>query len=298
MPNSNQDAAAITLLLNSVPEMWHRQLIKEGTAHHALHWVLEHFDGGTNEFHVDELEEEFHSLKMGLKDTWESYVMRAADISENLRCNNRAVTHSHLVDKIVNGLPDTFATGKSSLRQLGRRMTIEKLFDEIKKEAKYLEIPKPKVPEKKALNAQFDSGNQNQGRNGAKGKPPARKFEGNCHNCGKQGHTARDCRSEWTNYSFRPKRKENGAGSNEEPRALISKLNAGNKGTWADLVDGQEWVVDSGASHHVTGNPEILHDYVEFPEPKLLGTAVKTEVAQLYGQGTVCSRDLMGQFSG
>jgi hypothetical protein len=47
-------------------------------------------------------------------------------------------------------------------------------------------------------------------------------------------------------------------------------------------------VVDSGASHHVTGNPKILHDYVEFSEPKLLGTAVKTEVAQLYGQGTVC----------
>ncbi len=53
----------------------------------------------------------------------------------------------------------------------------------------------------------------------------------------------------------------------------------GNKGTWADMVDGNEWVVDSGASHHVTGNPAILHDYVQYAEPKLLGIAVRTEVA-------------------
>ncbi len=68
----------------------------------------------------------------------------------------------------------------------------------------------------------------------------------------------------------------------------------GKKGTWADMVDGNEWVVDSGASHHVIGNPDILHDYVEFAEPKLLGTAVRTEVAKLYGHGTVCMEGLNG----
>ncbi len=46
--------------------------------------------------------------------------------------------------------------------------------------------------------------------------------------------------------------------------------------------------MDSGASHHVTCNPDILHDYEEYTAPKLLGTAVRTEVAQLYGHGTVC----------
>jgi hypothetical protein len=53
MPHSDHDAAAITLLLNSVPDMWHRRLMKGGSAHHALHWVLEQFDGPTNEFNVD-----------------------------------------------------------------------------------------------------------------------------------------------------------------------------------------------------------------------------------------------------
>jgi hypothetical protein len=69
------------------------------------------------------------------------------------------VTHSHLVDTIVDGLPDSFNTGKSTLRQSGQRMTLEKLCDEIKRESKFLHIPKPRMPDRKALNANFNPGN-------------------------------------------------------------------------------------------------------------------------------------------
>jgi hypothetical protein len=158
--------------------------------------------------------------------------------------------------------------------QLGRRITLEKLCDEIKREAKHLDIPKPRMPERKTLNANFDPGNaRNQGKGGAKVKPHGRKFFGDYHDCEKDGHTARDCKAEWSNYAFNPPRRENGAGPSGEPRALITTLDVGSKGTWADMVDGNEWVVDSGASHHVTGNPDILHDYVEYSAPKFLGTA-------------------------
>jgi hypothetical protein len=40
-------------------------------------------------------------------------------------------------------------------------------------------------------------------------------------------------------------------------------VSVGKNETWADMVNGQEWVADSGTSHHLTGNPDILHDYVE-----------------------------------
>jgi hypothetical protein len=33
MPGTDLDSAAKTLLLNSVPEMWHRRLVKQGSAH-------------------------------------------------------------------------------------------------------------------------------------------------------------------------------------------------------------------------------------------------------------------------
>jgi hypothetical protein len=146
MPGTDQDSAAMTLSLNSVPEMWHRGLVKQGSAPWAFHWVMDQFDGGKNESHVDDLDAEFRALKMGPKDTYESYVMRAGDIAENLRCNARWVTHTALVHAIVSGLPASFDSGKSSLRSNGRRMTLEEFCDEIKREARFLDIPKPRMP--------------------------------------------------------------------------------------------------------------------------------------------------------
>jgi hypothetical protein len=41
-----------------------------------MHWVMDQFDGGKNQFHADELEREFQTLKMASKETYEAYVMR------------------------------------------------------------------------------------------------------------------------------------------------------------------------------------------------------------------------------
>jgi transposase InsO family protein len=76
------------------------------------------------------------------------------------------------------------------------------------------------------------------------------------------------------------------AGAREAPEALIAMSQGGKPG--ADMVDGQEWVVDSGSSDHLTGNSDLLHDYVKFAVPKRLATAVSTEAAWIVGEGTVC----------
>jgi hypothetical protein len=68
----------------------------------------------------------------------------------------------------------------------------------------------------------------------------------------------------------------------------------GKPGSWADMVDGQEWVVDNGSSDHLTGDPSLLHDYVKFAVPKPLGTAVSTDAAWVVGEGTVCMEGTNG----
>ncbi len=108
---SDQDAAALFLLMSSVPDMWQKNLSVIGNAHDGMHWVMDQFDGGINQFHVQELEDEFRDLKMLPKDTYESYVMRADSIAINMHSNQRAVTHAALVEKIVNGLPEWFNIG-------------------------------------------------------------------------------------------------------------------------------------------------------------------------------------------
>jgi hypothetical protein len=282
MPNSRQNAAALSLLLNSTPKMWHARLVKERTAHDAMHWVMDQYDGGKNQFHVNELEREFHALKMkpSPKETYEEYVMRANDIAINLDSNAREVNYPSLVDKIVNGLPAVFDTSKSSLRLLGRSLTIEELCSTIKNEGFQLEATKPKGSGENALAAYLSPVSRDQGRKGAPGKAQHRKIKGDCWNCGKPGHSHTDCRSPPSNFAFRPLRGGNGA----EPRALISKQN----GSWSVMVEGSEWVVDSGASHHVTGDPSLLHEYFEYNEPIPLTTAVKNGNAQIVGQGSVC----------
>jgi hypothetical protein len=53
----------------------------------------------------------------------------------------------------------------------------------------------------------------------------------------------------------------------------------------------EEWVVDSCASHHITGNPALMHDYVQFKHPVSLGITVKNSCgSDNMGQGIVCMK--------
>jgi hypothetical protein len=105
---SDQDAADLFVLMSSVPDMWQEKLSVIDNGHEGMHWAMDPFDGGINQFQVQELEDEFRDLIMLPKDIYESYEMRADSIVINLHSNERAVTHAALVEKIVNGLPEYF----------------------------------------------------------------------------------------------------------------------------------------------------------------------------------------------
>jgi hypothetical protein len=76
--------------------------------------------------------------------------------------------------------------------------------------------------------------------------------------------------------------------------ALITINHGGNPASWADMVDGQQWVVGNASSNHLTENLGVLHDYVKFAGPKPLGTAASTEAAFVVGEGTVCNEGTNG----
>jgi hypothetical protein len=75
-------------------------------------------------------------------------------------------------------------------------MSIEELCNEIKSEARTLDVPTLKVAGGKALSSHVDAGtSRNQGRNDARGKRQSKKVNVDCHNCGKHVYMARDCRA-------------------------------------------------------------------------------------------------------
>ena len=286
MSGYDGESVAFNVLYASTPESWHKTMHEEGCAHDALHYVLNEFDGGANELYVGELDREFRDLKMDSKETVDDDVMNAANLALNLKSIGRPVTHTSLVAKIVNGLTDMYAFSKPGLRIHGEHLTVRNLLLLIKSEGHNLEVTRPKA---KALVAQFSSGTTgDQGRFGTKGEDQPRKCLGICWNCGEQGHMHRDCQEPDSNFAFRPPRENGGAGAREAPKALITISHGGKPRSWADMVDGQEWVVGSGSSDHLTGNPGVLHDYVKFAVPRPLGNPVSTEAAWVVGEGTVC----------
>ena len=292
MPGSEQDNAAMLLLSNSVPTEWQGRVLEQGSAYDGVCWVCEQYCGGSNTYLVDELERKFAGLKYSSKESIDQYVNRGNNIASNLAENGRAVSKSSLVTKIVAGLPDLFNNSKASLRLTGKNWTLDQLCAEIKAEAFNLDSTKSSAAPAKALfteeKSPYSGKTKNQGSGGrGNGTQSQRKIKGNCWTCNKPGHCSRDCRMPDNGMKFRPNR-EGGTSQKDEPKALVTVFKGGNKGTWADIMDSQEWVVDSGATHHITGNPALLHDYVHYSESKPLSTAVKSDVSQIVGQGTVC----------
>ncbi|XP_070006796.1 uncharacterized protein [Nicotiana sylvestris] len=88
---------------------------------------------------------------------------------------------------------------------------------------------------------------------GPKNYPSKKKFKDNCHNCGKVGHKATECRA--------PKKDKNKSQANKIEKnndiddlcAILSECNL--------VGNSREWWIDSGATRHVCANKELFTSY-------------------------------------
>jgi hypothetical protein len=81
---------------------------------------------------------------------------------------------------------------------------------------------------------------------GERKKFDGKKFMGSCHYCKKQGHKRVNC--------FKEKRDKLNNGESERSNAAWSFVANSDSG----FLDG--WVLDSGASRHLTGKRDLMHD--------------------------------------
>eukprot|EP00112_Aurelia_sp_Birch-Aquarium-sp1_P017253 Seg3981.3 transcript_id=Seg3981.3/GoldUCD/mRNA.D3Y31 product="Retrovirus-related Pol polyprotein from transposon TNT 1-94" pseudo=true protein_id=Seg3981.3/GoldUCD/D3Y31 len=110
-------------------------------------------------------------------------------------------------------------------------------------------------------------------------------FRGTCHYCKEKGHFARDCpeknpRDYWQHGNVRNNASANSA-ENHNPvqfiyeEALIT----------SDRINNSGWIIDSGATQHMTFDKELLSDYVEFKQPCIVNLGDNGTIFA-YGKGT------------
>lgn len=118
-------------------------------------------------------------------------------------------------------------------------------------------------------------------RNDKKNNVPV--FKGKCHKCQEKGHYARDCPKQKKNTENPNQKKKNGSlytakGDDDlftEDEALFT----------SDLVYDSEWIIDSGATQHMTCEKDQLSNYVEFKQPCTVNLGDNRSILA-YGKGT------------
>lgn len=109
-----------------------------------------------------------------------------------------------------------------------------------------------------------------------------------CWRCEKIGHKAKDCRTPLGNECSICKRKGHSPdkcwfkdrnSSDDQPKisalAVLDKLSA--------VIGDSEWILDSGASYHMSGNPKNFHHLHNITSVKVIGASGKTMSANRAG---------------
>jgi hypothetical protein len=90
-----------------------------------------------------------------------------------------------------------------------------------------------------------------------------KKFQGNCYNCGKAGHMKKNC---WQK------------GGGQKRQVNQTKKEDNDKRHWAFMaakaVEKDSWILDSGATDHVTNEKEKLKEFVALPSTVWLANGV------------------------
>lgn len=90
-----------------------------------------------------------------------------------------------------------------------------------------------------------------------------------CYNCGKEGHIKRDCPSKTKRNKIQRNKTHKAKNVTCEHSEDSSESAFISTETNQDKVTQQiEWLIDSGASKHMTCHEEILQNYQQFPKPQ------------------------------
>ena len=214
-------------------------------------------------------------------DSVEAFCSKIAQIRDQLRVTGVTIDDDDLVQAIYDGLPpSSWESFLSSITGRSSQPTFESLWhDCLEEESRILTRERPPKEDHLALSAKFKRRgrrpfpHRNPQKNIQKENPNpgfrGKKFDMSkvkCYNCDKIGHFSKDCRGKKKGNFNKEKhyastvQEENPSGSppKQEKRKeyyLVSAL------TGSVITSQDTWLVDSGASTHMTRYRKVLSDF-------------------------------------
>jgi hypothetical protein len=221
-------------------------------------------------------------LKMEKGESVSSFCSKIAQIRDQLLVTGVTVEDDDLVQAIFDGLPPSWDTFLASVNGRETQPNFERLWhDCLQEEGRMTTRSGPSTEENVALAAKTRRGKKTSSQKNFHKNFQKDKFKGTfkgkgfdmskvkCFNCNKMGHFAKDCRSKKKDYhkgkhhASTAEEEESGKKTSGSPKKqenikeyyLVSAL-SGHLTT-----DRNSWLVDSGASKHMTGYKNILSDF-------------------------------------
>ena len=223
------------------------------------------------------LRQQYYSLRFQKGGNMLEHVNQLRSLPDQLKEMGETVDDKELVMTLLASLPEEFKPLITALDAVGEDNLS---FDKVK--GMLLNDNDRMCDAKK----QEDAFSARRGNTHTKSKIPEKTFNGTCHFCHERGHFARDCRKRKAKLNTQKNEKEkkgsahcaeneNNENVTDHDEALIT----------SNVANMSDWIIDSGATQHMTFERNRLTDYIEFKQPCKVNLGDNRTILA-YGKGT------------
>ena len=212
------------------------------------------------------LRRELTQLNMGATEQLTMYVARAKDIQAQMMTAGDEVQDQEVAMQFLAGLPPAYSMISTVLVSSDRELKIDEMLPKL---LPVEQMSQPERPGEAALYAKpgRGSGKYNHGGHSHGAYPSKKKETRECYYCGKPGHLQKDCFKKTQGEA----RQRGNPGNGQRPNYGAIALTANQESSSTTNNDKSlRWVLDTGASRHITSDGSILRDHRPLSEPIII----------------------------